>query len=76
LDDAALDKLNDDILVRLQEEGIAAPSGTTIRGRYVLRVAQTNHRSRREDMEILVREVLRIGRELACDEPSGALALG
>ncbi len=76
LDDAALDKLNDDILVKLQEEGIAAPSGTTIRGRYVLRVAHTNHRSRREDMEILVREVLRIGQESACSMASVATASG
>jgi glutamate/tyrosine decarboxylase-like PLP-dependent enzyme len=65
LDDAALDSLNDDILVELQEQGIAAPSGTTIRGKYVLRVAHTNHRSRREDFDVLVREVLRIGKELA-----------
>ena len=74
LDGAALDKLNEAILVELQEQGIAAPSGTTIRGRYVLRVAHTNHRSRRDDMEILVREVLRIGQELACpfDTPSAA----
>ena len=64
LDGAALDSLNDDILVELQEQGIAAPSGTTIRGKYVLRVALTNHRSRREDFDILVQEVLRIGEEL------------
>jgi glutamate/tyrosine decarboxylase-like PLP-dependent enzyme len=64
LADAALDRLNDDILVELQEQGIAAPSGTTILGKYVLRVALTNHRSRREDFDLLVREVLRIGKEL------------
>jgi glutamate/tyrosine decarboxylase-like PLP-dependent enzyme len=65
LDDAALDSLNDDILVELQEQGIAVPSGTTIGGKYVLRVANTNHRSRRQDFDILVGEVLRIGKELA-----------
>jgi glutamate/tyrosine decarboxylase-like PLP-dependent enzyme len=64
LDDAALDALNKQILVELQEQGIAAPSGTIIRGRYVLHVAHTNHRSRREDFDILVREVIRIGKEL------------
>jgi glutamate/tyrosine decarboxylase-like PLP-dependent enzyme len=65
LDDAALDALNKEILVELQEQGIAAPSGTIIGGKYVLHVAHTNHRSRREDFDILVREVIRIGGELA-----------
>jgi len=64
LDDAALDALNKQILVELQEQGIAAPSGTIIGGKYVLHVAHTNHRSRREDFDILVREVIRIGKEL------------
>jgi glutamate/tyrosine decarboxylase-like PLP-dependent enzyme len=63
--DAALDALNKEILGELQEQGIAAPSGTTIGGKYVLHVAHTNHRSRREDFDILVREVIRIGEELA-----------
>jgi aromatic-L-amino-acid decarboxylase len=50
--------------VRLQEEGIAVPSSTTIRGRYHLHLAITNHRSRQEDFDLLIREVLRIGGEL------------
>jgi aromatic-L-amino-acid decarboxylase len=65
LADATLDDLNRQIVVELQEQGIAAPSGTTLRGKYVLHVAHTNHRSRREDFDILVREVIRIGEELA-----------
>jgi glutamate/tyrosine decarboxylase-like PLP-dependent enzyme len=65
LDDAALDELNKRIVVELQETGIAVPTGTTIRGRYVLHVANTNHRSRREDFDLLVREVIRLGEELA-----------
>jgi glutamate/tyrosine decarboxylase-like PLP-dependent enzyme len=64
LDDAALDELNRRIVVELQERGIAAPSGTTIRERYVLHVANTNHRSRRRDFDLLVREVVRLGKEL------------
>jgi aromatic-L-amino-acid decarboxylase len=64
LDEAALDALNKQILVELQEQGIAVPSGTTIAGKYVLRVGHTNHRSRREDFDVLVREVIRIGKEL------------
>jgi aromatic-L-amino-acid decarboxylase len=65
LGDAALDALNKEILVELQEQGIAVPSGTTIAGKYVLRVGHTNHRSRREDFDVLVGEVIRIGQELA-----------
>lgn len=64
LDDTELDKLNQRIIVELQEEGIAVVSGTRIRGRYVLHVAHTNHRSQREDFEVLVREIVRIGEEL------------
>ena len=64
LDDAGLDALNKQILVELQEQGIAAPSGTIIGGKYVLHVAHTNHRSQREDFDILVRQVTRIGKGL------------
>jgi glutamate/tyrosine decarboxylase-like PLP-dependent enzyme len=59
-----LNGLNQELLVRLHESGLAAPSYTTLKGQYVLRVAITNHRSRRVDFDILVREVLRLGREL------------
>ena len=64
LDNAKLDKLNKQIEVELQERGIAVLSGTMIRGKYVLHVANTNHRSRREDFDVLVREVIRIGKEI------------
>jgi aromatic-L-amino-acid decarboxylase len=63
-DDDALNALNQEILLRLHESGLAAPSYTTLRGRYALRAAITNHRSRREDFDLLVREVIRLGREV------------
>jgi aromatic-L-amino-acid decarboxylase len=65
LDDRASDELNKQIEIELQEEGIAVISGTTIKGKYVLHLANCNHRSRREDFDVLVREVIRIGKELA-----------
>ena len=65
LDDASLNALNKKILVGLQEQGIAVTSGTTIAEKYVLRVGHTNHRSRREDFDLLVHEIIRIGQELA-----------
>ena len=64
LDADALDALNQHILVQSQERGVVAASGTEINGKYVLHVAVTNHRSRREDFDVLVREVTQIGREL------------
>jgi glutamate/tyrosine decarboxylase-like PLP-dependent enzyme len=64
LDADALHALNQRILVRLQEDGIAVPSATVVRGTFSIRVAISNHRSRDEDFELLVRETVRIGREL------------
>jgi len=57
-----LNRLNEEILVRIQESGLAVPSGTTIDGVFALRVAITNHRSRQEDFELLVDAVSEIGR--------------
>ncbi len=58
-----LEALNPRILVALQERGIAVPSSTVLKGRFAIRVAITNHRSRREDFDILVDSVLALGRE-------------
>lgn len=63
-DAAALDAANREILMRVQERGIAVPSGTVLGGRFALRVAITNHRSRREDFDLLVEKVVEIGREV------------
>jgi glutamate/tyrosine decarboxylase-like PLP-dependent enzyme len=63
-DQAALNHLNQELLFQLHESGIAVPSYTTIGGRYALRIAVTNHRSRREDFDLLVREVVRRGKDL------------
>ena len=65
LDDPALDELNKRIELELQERGIAVPSIATVSGRKYLHVAVANHRSRREDFDLLVREVVRLGEELA-----------
>lgn len=60
-----LKALNTEIMLRLQESGTAAISDTTIHAEHCLRAAINNHRTRREDLEMLVRETLRIGDELA-----------
>jgi glutamate/tyrosine decarboxylase-like PLP-dependent enzyme len=68
-----LDGLNREILMRLQERGIAVPSATVLHGRFAIRVAITNHRSVRDDFDLLVRKVVEIGREVAGGEsPAGA----
>jgi hypothetical protein len=41
-----------------------APSYTTLNGRYCLRAAIANHRTRRADLDILVEEVVRQGQAL------------
>jgi len=61
LDTPALNALNQAILAELHESGVAAPSYTTLQGRYCLRVAISNHRSRFDDFDLLVAEVNRIG---------------
>jgi glutamate/tyrosine decarboxylase-like PLP-dependent enzyme len=63
LDTEQLNALNKEILMQLHEQGIAAPSYTTLQGRYCLRVAISNHRSRQEDFDLLAKEVMRIGHE-------------
>ena len=63
----ALKALNTEIMLRLQEQGIAALSDTTVHGEHCLRVAINNHRTRREDLDLLVRETVRLGREITAE---------
>lgn len=65
LDEEALRALNIEIMLRLQEEGTAVLSDTTIHGKHCLRVAICNHRTRDDDLDLLVREVVKIGDEIA-----------
>lgn len=65
LDSERAKALNTEIMLRLQEEGIAAISDTTVQGRHCLRVAINNHRTRREDLDLLVAETVRLGNEIS-----------
>ncbi len=65
LEEAALRDLNIEIMLRMQETGVAAVSDTTVKGQHCLRVAICNHRTRRADLDLLVQEVLRIGSDLS-----------
>lgn len=61
---AALKSINTEIMLRIQEAGIAVPSDTTVAGTHCLRVAINNHRTRREDLDLFVTEVVRTGHRL------------
>src|SRR6478736_1883537 len=64
LSDSALDQLNQELLLRVQESGAAVPSSTTVHGRFALRCAIINHRSQSQDFDVLVESVVRIGHEI------------
>jgi len=66
--DLDLDKLNKEILMRLQESGIAAPSYTKLHGKYCLRVANVNHRTTINDFDVLVNEIINIGNQVLKEE--------
>jgi glutamate/tyrosine decarboxylase-like PLP-dependent enzyme len=68
---AGTDALNRKLLVRLHESGAAVPSHTVLRGTYALRVAITNHRTRRADLDLLVSEVVHLGRVLRAEAGEG-----
>jgi aromatic-L-amino-acid decarboxylase len=69
INEAQLNVLNQELLMQLQESGVAVPSYTILDGKYSLRVAVINHRSVQTDMDILVKEVLKIGQTLALEVP-------
>jgi aromatic-L-amino-acid decarboxylase len=64
LSDAELDQLNTELLLRIQERGIAVPSGTTINGKFALRVANVNHRSTRQDFDALLDAAGTLGKQI------------
>jgi aromatic-L-amino-acid/L-tryptophan decarboxylase len=72
LEAARRDALNQELLLRLQERGIAVPSGTWLRGAFVLRVANVNHRSVAADFEALAAAVEALGDELLAQPPAHA----
>ncbi len=64
LDEPTMNRLNEELMIRLQEEGKVLISYTTLNGTYALRAGITNHRSRKEDFDLLIQEVARVGGEL------------
>jgi glutamate/tyrosine decarboxylase-like PLP-dependent enzyme len=59
-----LNELNEELLILVQESGVAVPSSTRIKGAFALRVAIVNHRSRRETFDLLAEAVVQVGAQL------------
>ncbi|MBB4392563.1 aspartate aminotransferase family protein [Bradyrhizobium sp. ERR14] len=55
------DAVNREIVADIQESGIAAPSSTTLDGRFAIRAAIVNHRTEEADIDALVAAVLEFG---------------
>lgn len=62
--EAALKALNTEIMLRLQEEGIAVLSDTTVHGTHGLRAAISHHRTRMEDIDLVIEAIALIGAEV------------
>ena len=52
-----LDAFNDELVIRIQESGVAVTSSTNVGGRRAIRVCIVNHRTRDEDLAILLDEL-------------------
>ncbi|MEM9575160.1 MAG: pyridoxal-dependent decarboxylase [Pseudomonadota bacterium] len=63
-DESLLKQINTELMLRIQESGLAVPSDTTVAGKHCLRVAINNHRTKRPDLDLLIEGVLEIGAEL------------
>lgn len=61
------DLVNADIVVAIQESGVAAPSTTTINGCLAIRAAIVNHRTGKSEIDALVQAVVAFGDALHTD---------
>jgi glutamate/tyrosine decarboxylase-like PLP-dependent enzyme len=64
LEDAVSDALNAEIVVELQERGIAVPSTTRIGGKLAIRLNVMNHRTTPADLDTTLAGVLAVGADL------------
>ncbi|MGC4024003.1 MAG: pyridoxal-dependent decarboxylase [Mesorhizobium sp.] len=63
--ESALHDLNIEIMLRLQETGVAALSDTTIHEQHCLRAAICNHRTRNDDLHLLISAIDAMGAALS-----------
>ncbi len=62
-----LDEITHELTLRLHESGVAIVSETVLHGKVALRCAIGNHRTRTEDLDLLVETVRRLGAEVVTD---------
>ncbi len=63
-DEATSKALNTEIMLRLQERGLAVPSDTTVQGKHGLRCAFNNHRTQHVDVDGFLADLLKIAQEI------------
>jgi glutamate/tyrosine decarboxylase-like PLP-dependent enzyme len=61
LNNDQLNELNKEILMRMQEQGIAAPSYTILQNQYAIRLSITNHRTKAKDLDKVIAATIDIG---------------
>ena len=64
LTDTALNRLNENIVMNLQESGVAALSTARLSGKLAIQVNTTNHRASKADFDLLIDEVIKLGGKL------------
>ena len=64
-DEENLNRINEEIVIGLQEKGNFVPSTTKINGKSSIRLAIVNHRSKREDFKLFVQEVLKKSKQFS-----------
>ncbi|WP_258547107.1 pyridoxal-dependent decarboxylase [Phaeobacter gallaeciensis] len=67
-DEDAAKALNTEIMLRIQERGLAVPSDTTVQGKHGLRCAFNNHRTQIEDIDEFLRDVMQIAEEILLEQ--------
>ncbi|NOY47834.1 MAG: aminotransferase class V-fold PLP-dependent enzyme [Chlorobi bacterium] len=60
----ALNILNKEIKLQIEERAIALPGYTTLNNKYCIRCAISSHRVTNEDFDVLIKSILNIGLEL------------
>ena len=64
LSEEQLNEINMEILMRMQERAIAAPSYTILNNRYAIRICINNHRTRVSDLIAVLEATENIGNEI------------
>jgi glutamate/tyrosine decarboxylase-like PLP-dependent enzyme len=54
-------QVNNELVIQLQESGFCAPSSTTLNGHVAIRAAIVNHRTQKQDIDMLIEKTLEFG---------------